>query len=569
MFIFDFEVFKYDWLVVFNDLVTNQFITIVNDREKLLEFYKKNKDKLFIGFNNKRYDDNIFKVILLGQSAYYASKVIIEEDNILKLYKVFDMNRYTLNTLDIAQDGIRGSLKEFEGYLGLSIEESNIAFDIDRALTEKEIEQTIEYCIYDVKATKVLVEYHKGSIKTKLALIKEFNLSKYDTNKTNAQLAAKILNAKKKLFDDELTSFNITKHDIDISDKRITDFYTLNEIDYKDKLKIDIAGVPHVLAYGGLHGALENFEYQGELWLMDVTSYYPSIMIEYDYISRGIGTSDRERFRDIYHKRLEFKAQGDKQRANIYKLILNTVYGCMKSKFNDLYDPKNANNVCISGQLMLIDLIEKLNPYCKLVQSNTDGIVIIPHNHEKIKEVVNDWEKRTRMNMEIETGKAIYQKDVNNYILVSEKGIKGKGGYVYQSKEVDSFANLRQSNAILDDCVVNYFVHKISPEETIAKTNDLLRYQIIAKAGRTYNSVYWVKDNHHVVVNHVNRVYATIDKSCGKLYKTKPNGRVDSIANLPEHCQLSNDNNFDITLLDKEYYLEKAWVRINDFRTGR
>ena len=41
-----------------------------------------------------------------------------------------------------------------------------------------------------------------------------------------------------------------------------------------------------------------------------------------------------------------------------YKIVLNGTYGASKDKYNNLYDPLQANNVCINGQLMLLDLIE-------------------------------------------------------------------------------------------------------------------------------------------------------------------------------------------------------------------
>lgn len=46
----------------------------------------------------------------------------------------------------------------------------------------------------------------------------------------------------------------------------------------------------------------------------------------------------------------------------------NSTYGAMKDKFNALYDPLQANNVCVTGQLLLLDLIEHLEPYVDLVQ---------------------------------------------------------------------------------------------------------------------------------------------------------------------------------------------------------
>lgn len=56
------------------------------------------------------------------------------------------------------------------------------------------------------------------------------------------------------------------------------------------------------------------------------------------------------------------------------KIVLNSCYGTFKDEYNNLYDPRQSNNVCITGQLLLLDLIDKLEPHIKLIQSNTDGL---------------------------------------------------------------------------------------------------------------------------------------------------------------------------------------------------
>ena len=50
------------------------------------------------------------------------------------------------------------------------------------------------------------------------------------------------------------------------------------------------------------------------------------------------------------------------------KIILNSTYGAMKDKYNPMYDPRQANNVCVFGQLLLLDLIEHLEGHCDLIQ---------------------------------------------------------------------------------------------------------------------------------------------------------------------------------------------------------
>ena len=77
---FDFEVFKFDWLVVFKDLINDQYTIIKNNKEELKKYLDKNKNSLFIGYNNANYDNYILKSILLDIDPYYVSSIIINKD---------------------------------------------------------------------------------------------------------------------------------------------------------------------------------------------------------------------------------------------------------------------------------------------------------------------------------------------------------------------------------------------------------------------------------------------------------------------------------------------------------
>ena len=52
--------------------------------------------------------------------------------------------------------------------------------------------------------------------------------------------------------------------------------------------------------------------------------------------------------------------------------------------------------------------------------------------------------------------------------------------------------------------------------------------------------------------------------------KVKQNGRRDTIGGLPEHCLVYNNSvdTFDMNLLDKEWYINEAKRRINEFLGG-
>ena len=169
----------------------------------------------------------------------------------------------------------------------------------------------------------------------------------------------------------------------------------------------------------------------------------------------------------------------------------------------------------------------------------------------------------------------IYQKDVNNYIIEDDKGnIEVKGGYVSQFYQDEKDAELRNTSRILDFAIVNYFLYGIKPEETIFTCNDKSMFQIITKTGGTYDATYWKSSTGTKLVNKVNRVFASKNKLHGNLYKskqvTKKTGETvtqyDSIASLPEHCVVDNKNNLMINAIDKQWYVDMAYKKINDFK---
>lgn len=199
------------------------------------------------------------------------------------------------------------------------------------------------------------------------------------------------------------------------------------------------------------------------------------------------------------------------------------------------------------------------------------------HTYEldKCKEIIKEWEERTGLEMEQDDVKEVYQKDVNNYIMLDMKGnIKTKGSYVKNysvKKGKEKFGNfVSNSMTIIDEAIVKHLLFKTSVEDVILNCNDPMRFQITTKKGPTYKRVEWEINGEYVTTNNVNRVFASNDDKYGKLMKVKQNGRRDTIASLPEHCFVYNKSidTFDINLIDKYWYIREAKKRINDFIGG-
>lgn len=362
--IYDWEVFSHDWLVVFKE-PGKEHIVICNDDEKLTGFFNQHKNDIFVGFNNRHYDDFILKAVLSGINPKVVNDWIITDEK--QGWEFPGLNNINFLSLDLMADipgGVGISLKEIESNLGMSIEESSVPFDIQRKLTKEEIQETEFYCKHDVDATERLYYERFDYIKSKLQIINAFNLPIKCISMTNAQLTAEVMGARKRKYYDE--NIYDMPSCVDVKDREVLKFFE-NPQDASRHLEKDICGIPHTIAYGGLHGAIEKYHAKGNLFNFDVSSYYPSMIIMFNFMSRSVPEKNKPLYKKIRDDRFVYKKLGNSL-ANAYKLILNTLFGAMGYIYNKLYDLKMNRQVCITGQLLLIDLLEKLKPHISLVQ---------------------------------------------------------------------------------------------------------------------------------------------------------------------------------------------------------
>ena len=557
MLFYDFEVFIYDWLVVIIDTDTKSEHVFVNDVDGLIQFYNQHKRDIWIGYNSRHYDQYILKAIICGFKPQEINNYIIVQNKPgWQFYK--DFWKIQLFNYDVMTNKFR-SLKQLEGFQGHDIDESSVSFGILRELTSDEIQEVISYCRHDVHETMYIFKENISEFESELELLKMFKLPLKHISKTKAQLSAFILDAKQPTIprQDEFDfSFPSTMAIAKYTD--VIKFYDANR-SYDKTLNIDVAGVPHTFAWGGLHGARDNYIGEGYFLNIDVASYYPALMIEYGYLSRNVKNPDK--FREIRDTRLKYKAAKDKRQAPL-KIVINGTYGAMKDKYNGLYDPLMANNVCIGGMMLLLDLIERVEPYCTLIQSNTDGILIKlnhPDDYDLIDDICYEWEQRTKMELEFDEFVKVIQKDVNNYILIDADGnYKSKGAYVKKLNKLD------YDLPIVNEAVVNYFVKGIDPKETIYNCTELVKFQKIIKISGKYDHA---RHGNNLMHERVFRVFASTNKQDKPLRKVK-NKIPEKIAYTPERAFIHNEDVTGVSIpnkLDREWYLDLAKKRISDF----
>ena len=271
MIFYDLEVFKYDWLGIFIDLETEQEFAIVNDVTALESLYNEHDNDIWVGFNNRHYDQYIFKSICLGINPKVVNDFIIVEGNEgWQFSKAF--NQIPMINYDVMPNEQNG-LKTLEGFMGSDIRETTVPFNINRKLTETEIKQTLFYCRHDVMQTIKIFDERSDVFDAKLQTVSLFpqQLTLADIGETFARLTAKVLGCRRTSFDDEFDFYFLPclrlkkyKYVMDwfseqrrsikqeladiplnspIRSKIIKDFYDRN-------MSTDVAGVPHKFGFG-------------------------------------------------------------------------------------------------------------------------------------------------------------------------------------------------------------------------------------------------------------------------------------------------------------------------------
>lgn len=517
---YDIEVFYRDAFVVFKDIDKNTLRVFHNNFVELSDFIR---EKTLVGYNNHWYDDYILHAMLDLRTPAQIKSL---NDRIISGEKL-QIKNYKFDSLDCFQqiDVSMPSLKKIEGNMGKMILESSISFDIERELTEEELNEAIEYCKYDVDMTIEVYKIRENSyFKPKDSLVKMLDDDKGKRWNTTT-LSANVL-LKKPLV--KWNNIQTPEHMMELVPEEIQDLWI-----FKDKGNVTIHEFDNeiIFGFGGLHGQNTKKKYFENVHNLDVASLYPSIIVNHNIL--GVAT---EKYKSILEERIRIK-HTDPDRQAALKLILNSVYGLLNSKYSLLHNPKAALTVCTIGQIVLYDLAKRLAPTCEIVQLNTDGVAFIPHNDD-YKRVWKEWEEEYNLTLEEDIFTKFWQRDVNNYIALTPEGkLKTKGGDVNRYHGDAIFKN---NNArILDIALVNKIVYGKDVLDTLLENLDQpYLYQYVLQAGRTYQGTFDAEGNQY---NKINRIFAN-KKEGLSLYKKRYDGGLVKFPDVPTSMYLWNDD---------------------------
>ena len=211
----------------------------------------------------------------------------------------------------------------------------------------------------------------------------------------------------------------------------------------------------------------------------DVASYYPNIILQQRVEPLNMTGHFLPVYQSIVDRRLLAKRSGDKATADTLKIVVNGSFGKLGSKWSILYAPNLLIQTTITGQLCLLMLIEAYEAAgATVVSANTDGVVVWGSKslEDAIDQVNWDWMLQTSYELERTDYRALYSRDVNNYIAIKPDGsAKGKGIFGAQglSKNPDF--------PIVSEAIAGHLSGQADFKEAIRNCTDVSKFVTVRK----------------------------------------------------------------------------------------
>lgn len=509
---------------------------------------------IFCGYNNLHYDNPIINYIIeyedklmqyniptICSSIFNLSKTITtsSEDNI-DAWKHWKYQIW-FDTFDILtmlySNKLRVGLKEIQ----VTMQYPNVqefVCDWTKPLPLEDFDSMIDYNINDIESTSELLNRCKKDVDLRIAIEDEYGVRVL--SKDGVNIGMKIL-TQKYLEKTGLTWWDIKdlrspmsviplkdvilpfiKYDSPILQRVLEDMK--NQIvspgrkGYENKFVFN--NLRYSVGVGGIHSVNSPeiiIPRDDEMLIdIDVASLYPSMLIEYEFYPRHLGKEFLEVYKQIKDERIEAKHNGDKVKNETLKLALNGLSGNLQNEHNFCYSPFAVMQIRINGQLLLLMLAEKLTQIgCRIVQANTDGLFVLLKKdaYSKVNSICREWEQLTKLTLEEDRFKAMYQYAINDYFAITEDNkVKEKGMFITAVKLGKGL-----TPKIIPKAVISFFKDGIPVEDTIKNCTDIRDFLMSEKTGKQWHVEYVNEEQQRT-----NRFYASTNG--GYLWKWKDTG---------------------------------------------
>lgn len=558
---------------------------------------------IFCGYNNLHYDNPIINYIIeyedklmqyniptICSSIFNLSKTITtsSEDNI-DAWKHWKYQIW-FDTFDILtmlySNKLRVGLKEIQ----VTMQYPNVqefVCDWTKPLPLEDFDSMIDYNINDIESTSELLNRCKKDVDLRIAIEDEYGvrvLSKDGVNIGMKILTQKYLEKTGLTWQDikDLRSpmsviplkdviLPFIKYDSPILQRVLDDMK--NQIvspgrkGYENKFVFN--NLRYSVGVGGIHSVNSPeiiIPRDDEMLIdIDVASLYPSMLIEYEFYPKHLGKEFLEVYKQIKDERIEAKHNGDKVKNETLKLALNGLSGNLQNEHNFCYSPFAVMQIRINGQLLLLMLAEKLTQIgCRIVQANTDGLFVLLKKdvYSKVNSICREWEQLTKLTLEEDRFKAMYQYAINDYFAITEDNkVKEKGMFITAVKLGKGL-----TPKIIPKAVISFFKDGISVEDTIKNCTDIRDFLMSEKTGKQWHVEYMNEEQQRT-----NRFYASTNG--GYLWKWKYSNDSDakSYQNMLTASGVTLLNKFDDKPIEERkinyrYYIMEAYKIIRDLK---
>lgn len=555
VFVFDTECYINFWYCAFKHLKSGKVVAFEQSPD-----YRLNTTKLLwmlwrfclVGFNSRNYDLPMIALAIKGASCEQlkqASDFIIKESNtpfsFEKKYAVKIGNFNHIDLIEVAP--LQGSLKLYAGRLHCE-RMQDLPFAEDHILTAEDAAIIRPYCCNDLSNTELLFNELAPEIQLRVEMSQEYGVDL--RSKSDAQVAEAVINSelqkvlgyyprKPTIAEGTILQYNVPPF-ISYRSQQLNDILEIVkaarfELDglgspimpkALEKLTVKLGNSVYKLGMGGLHSNEKQIGHVATDEIIiadnDVESFYPRIILNQRLFPPHLGEAFLTVYENIVNTRIHAKAQaakakkaGDKTAAKKWKTIadslkitINGSFGKLGNKYSTLYAPQLMLQVTITGQLVLLMLIEMLdNVGIDVISGNTDGIVSKYHKsrHAEVRAIIAEWERQTNFKTEETRYTAVYSRDVNTYIAVKEDGgdnearffderlgCKTKGAFSERGSALNSILSKNPETLICIDAVLAFIKNGAPIEKTVKECRDIRRFVSVknVKGGGEKNGTY-------------------------------------------------------------------------------
>lgn len=544
--VFDIECYPNYFLIAFKSIVSGKVVYFEMDNEPcgMTLNIPKLKWVLYnftvISFFGIGYDVPMAAIALNRASteALFAAteKIIIGEERPQDVLRAFKAKKLEIDHIDLMEVApLRASLKIYMGRLhGKRMQD--LPFKPGTVLSPDQILITRWYCLNDLSATELLYKELYSQVELRERMSAEYKTDL--RSRSDAQIAESVISDEVSRLNGERcyrpkievgtcyryqaptylryqsALMNWVMNVVNTTNFIVDESGSVGVPLELEQIKIKIGNSSYTLRIGGLHSSEESVcHVAGADYVLrdrDVASFYPYIILNNNLYPKHLGTNFLLVYRGLVERRIEAKRRAKELKdafkgkqippdvaqqieyyttqADTLKITINGSFGKLGNRWSVIYSPDLLIQVTITGQLSLLMLIERLElAGISVVSANTDGVVIKCHKSMQhvMDSIIKQWEAETGFETEETKYKALYSRDVNNYIAIYEEPKEEKGKKIYhkvkgafseKGSNGNSILSKNPTSLICSDAAIDFLVHGTPIVTTLQQCKDMRRF---------------------------------------------------------------------------------------------